>query len=641
MRQSDLNLKIIAYLINKSDWTTTKELSDEFDMSIRSIKNYVSDISKQYENLIISSNKGYKINKEQAREIVSNSTNDGVPDGYQARKSYIIKTILLEKQQVTLGELADYLCISPITLQNEIAKMRNDLSPYRLNIRTKNDNIYITGLDSDKQKVIMNLIDEEIQSSYYSIDYIQSVFENIDVKLVQKIVIGVLNKYEYFLDNYSLLNYVLHLCLTIEIKGNNKEEPSQIEENHLHEIASPHIQMMVEDIYKELKEVYDTNYSLSNIYEASVLMMTRVVSNDTNNLHYKEVSAVLGERVVSLLDKIKQSVQDTYCITLDNESFLIRFAFHLKNLLLRIENDVDLGNIQFPNIKNEYPLIYAISAHIANIVSQECNHPLSQDEISYIALHIGMLMEEDKAKKERIPTIIVCTDYIGMGKKLFSKLSGVFNENLLISNIVTDIDDQEDLNNIELIISTEKIKPDINVPVVYIEPFISESNIRSIFSTIDEIKNTRKENVIREKLLYFFHDDIFFVNEKFNNEKDAIEKICDVMIKKRYVDKNFKDEIYKKENVSSSSYGNVAIAHPLDNEAKSSAIAVSINPKSVRWGENDVNLIFIFSLTEDDRELFSDIFDLVTHIINNPSLFKKILAVNTFDEFVDELVSNY
>ena len=483
MKKNSFEEKIISYLVNCTDWITAKTLASQFDVSIRSIKNYVSSINRQYDHLIISSNKGYKINKEKARDILNETDRFDIPEGYEARRNYIIKTVLLEKQNVTLTSLADYLCISPVTLQNEINRIRNELSPYRLNVKTKNDVVFITGLDADKRKVIIDLVDSEIKTSYYSIDYIQNVFPDLDVRLVQKTVTGVLNRYQYFLDNYSLLNYVLHLCLTIEIKGNKKEELGDIQKENLDTIVSAHTRMIVEDIYNELKKSYPTNYTLSDIYQASVLMMTRVVSNNTDNLTYKDLTPILGEDIIFLLNEIITSVNDTYCISLNNESFLIRFAFHLKNLIIRLEKEIHFSNLQFPNIKNEYPLIYAISVHISNLVSKFTGYPLPEDEIAYIALHIGMLMEEDMAKRERIRAIIVCTDYISIAKKIHNKLSSTFNENLLISNIVTSINEDDDLSQIELIITTEKTIPNTDLPIVYIDPFVSEANIRQIFST--------------------------------------------------------------------------------------------------------------------------------------------------------------
>jgi lichenan operon transcriptional antiterminator len=79
------------------------------------------------------------------------------------------------------------------------------------------------------------------------------------------------------------------------------------------------------------------------------------------------------------------------------------------------------------------------------------------------------------------------------------------------------------------------------------------------------------------------------------------------MMEKNYVDKNYKNEIYEHEEVAPSSYGNIAIPHPLSNDAISSVIAISINPTPIQWGSNKVNIVFMLSLQEENREHFKDI----------------------------------
>lgn len=113
------------------------------------------------------------------------------------------------------------------------------------------------------------------------------------------------------------------------------------------------------------------------------------------------------------------------------------------------------------------------------------------------------------------------------------------------------------------------------------------------------------------------------------------------MAENEYVAKNYKNQIYEHEKISSSSYGNVAIPHPLNNEAKSSVIALAISPEPISWGFNKVNLVFMLSLKEEDKELFSDIFEFITKIIKDPQTFGRIMKASTFNDFINILVSLY
>lgn len=643
MANEDNKLQIISYLHNQATWVTTTELSAFLDISIRNIKYCIADINKQYEQLISSSNKGYKINHERAAQLLTNYEKLPIPRNYEERKRYIINTILLEKQRFSISELSDQLCISPVTLQNELSKMRIDLSKFHLNIHTKNDIVTITGLAKDKRAIILSLINDEIKNSYFSIKNIQQYFTNVDLKSVEKLILQVLNRYEYFLDNYSLLNYVLHIALTIEIRTNNIPFPevNRFDMNKMVEFTSPHVIQIVNDLYDELKTLYNTDYTLEDIYQASILMMTHVVSNQIETISFSQLSSMAGNDIIQLLEKITASVNTTYCINLNDEDFQVRFSFHLKNLLIRLEHQIPITCLQFNSIKNDYPLIYAISVHISDIIHHATNHVLPEDEIAYIALHIGVLMEANKASSERVGCIIVCPDYHVIGKNLYKKLSVIFSENMLIRNIVTSIREDTDLSRVDLILTTEGINSSLTIRQFMIDPFLTEPNIRSIFDLIDDIKTSKKKNVIRQKIMYFFHDDLFFSNEDFKTDVDAIEKICDTMIEKQYVEADYKEEIYAHERISPSSYGNTAIPHPLDNKAKSSVIAISINPKPIHWGFNKVNIVFMLSLKEEDRELFSDIFEFITQIMKDEMIFKKLMNVRDFDGFINLLVSLY
>ena len=407
------------------------------------------------------------------------------------------------------------------------------------------------------------------------------------------------------------------------------------------ELGSPHVQKIVNEIYLKLKEIYNTDYSLLDIYQASVLMMTRVVSNNVTSIRYNQIESILGKDISDLIEKIVTSVDNTYCVNLRNENFLIRFAFHLKNLLVRLEHHISINNLQFSGIKNDYPLIYAISVHISNVIYECSGYVLPEDEIAYIALHVGVLMDENKALHDKVNAIIICPNYYSLGQKISKKLSGIYSENLLISNVLTSIRSDTDLCGVELILSTEPIDTSISIRHYILNPFVTETDIRNIFTIIDDIKNNKIKNVIRDKIMYFFHEDLFFTDKKFKNDVDAIETMCDVMISHQYVDASYKDEIYAHEKISPSSYGNIAIPHPLNNKAKSSVIAVSLNPEPISWGINQVNLVFMLSLKEEDRDLFSDIFEFITQILKDEHIFKKVMNIKTFDEFINYLVSFY
>ena len=643
MRTDTNKIKLLNFLKTRHDWVTSKELSLELDVSARSVKYLVSEINKD-SLMIESSHNGYRLLPD---VVFPDDREDSIPNNYDERKKYIIKTIILEKRNITVFDLANNLCISETTLQNELSRLRTELKKYKLGIHIKSNIVYITGLDKDRQRVLLDMINDEIRSSYFSLENIQNIFTTVDLKVIQNIITDILNEYSYFLDDYSLLNFVLHISLTIELRG-SKELLPEIKDNAttanavklFEELASPHILRMVNDLYTKLKKTYNMNYGIADIYQASVLMITRVMSNKVTSIDYAQIGDVLGKDINELLDKIVTTVYDNYSINLKNEGFLVRFAFHLKNLLVRLKNNVSITNLQFDNIKEEYPLIYAVSVYISKIIQNSTGYTMPENEISYIALHIGILMEENDAVHNKIKSIIVAPNYNKLGIKISKKLSSVFYESMLISDVVTTLPSKNVLNNIDLIISTYSVSS-YGIPNYVVDHLVSEKNIKDLFEIIDEITDQKIKNNFKQKILYFFKEDLFFYDHNYNDSKDAIEDICDVLSKHHYVEDGFKESIYEHEEIAPSSYGKLAISHPLNIDAKKSFIAVSLNPKAISWGMNKVNIVFMLSLRSDDRELFADIFQYITHIFKNDEDIQKVLNINNFNDFVNYLVSMY
>jgi len=634
-------IQLINCMMNQTTWVTNACLAAHLGLSSRSISTYISEINKKYGNLITSSNKGYRIQKERAVDIINAQQSIRMPNNYEERKKYILEKILLSQQFPTIDFLSDRLCISPLTLQNEISKLRNELSALNLYLRVKNNKFSIVGLDRDKHRLVVELINKELENSSFSLEGIQDLFLNVDLKKVKKIVLDSLKENKYFLDDYSLLNYILHIAVFIELNGghNTKEQEHSLHKINFREVASPHIYHIIEDIYTELMQVYGGNYSIKDFCEVSLSMMTSAVSSHITKLHMDQLGDLVGPEIEELLFEIVRSVRNTYSIDLKEDGFMIRFAFHLKNVLERVQNNINIRNSQFMKIKKDFPLIYVIAVYISNIINKRMNCTLSEDEIAYIALHIGVLMEEKKAYSEKITCIVLAPNYYTVGRALFKRLSAIFSESLIISNFITSIDDLSETEKFDLLLSTISINTIIDIPYIPIDPFLSETSINNVFQKIEEVKQLKMKQKMTDQFKYFFRNDLFFYNQSFKTHVEAIETMCDFMMEKQYVDKNYKKEIYEHEEVAPSSYGNIAIPHPLTNNAISSVIAISINPTPIEWGSNKVNIVFMLSLQEENRDQFKDIFDFITHLISNKEFFTKIMNAKTYEEFIDILIS--
>lgn len=96
-----------------------------------------------------------------------------------------------------------------------------------------------------------------------------------------------------------------------------------------------------------------------------------------------------------------------------------------------------------------------------------------EDEIAYIALHIGVALERMKLNKKKIKKVlIVCASGVGSAKLLSYRLQNLFSQELEIIDTINYYNlSSYDLSIIDLVISTIPIKEDLGIPVQVVNTF--------------------------------------------------------------------------------------------------------------------------------------------------------------------------
>lgn len=115
--------------------------------------------------------------------------------------------------------------------------------------------------------------------------------------------------------------------------------------------------------------------------------------------------------------------------------------------------------------------------------------------------------------------------------------------------------------------------------------------------------------------------------------------MSDHLLQYGFVFEDYKKKLFEKEAISSSSFINFAIPHPIEMDAKESIIAVLINNNSIQWESNKVNLVFMLAIKDIDKILFKDIFEYITRFVSDENNLQKLLNVNDFNEFLHLLAS--
>ena len=632
-------ISILKFLSSQDSWVTSFSMSALLNISIRSIKSYISDINYLSPGLIESSRMGFFVNdKERLAKVISEKKLLFAPQSSEDRKRYIFRKLLLEDGNYDLDKLADELCISSLTLMNELPKIKTELSDFDLVIKTKNNLISIEGPEENKKKLISKLIYEDSGNSFLSIKLMQSYLPNYDLSAVKDIVSDSLRKNHYFMDDFSLLNLVLHIAITLERKRSQNllTESGPMDWKTL---LNEKIRVIVDDMIDRIEKSFNVEFFQSEIYNFALLVMTRAISDAINDVSVDQLNEFVGENIARLISLMQEKTKEAYHISIINSDFTVRFSLHLKNLLIRLQHNIVLRNPQMFEIKNSYPYIYDIAVFLANIVTQETGYILNEDEISYFALHLGVLIEERKVIKHEVRAVLVNPQYFHDSSELVNRLKLAFENSLLLTGIVSSHEDLDSYSDYDLVITTIPFFSETVCPYVKISAYLTNKDVLAVSKKIEEVLKVRIKSRVESKLRLMLKEDLFFVDDDLENQNDVIERLVDTLESQGYVDSFFKKKLFERELVSSSAYLNIAIPHPFEMCAFKSAIAVSIHPNAIPWNNRKVNIVFLLAINIRDSLFFKDIFDFITEVISEEKKLKGILEVKTFDEFVATLVS--
>lgn len=83
----------------------------------------------------------------------------------------------------------------------------------------------------------------------------------------------------------------------------------------------------------------------------------------------------------------------------------------------------------------------------------------------------------------------------------------------------------------------------------------------------------------------------------------------------------------------------MAIPHSVSMDACETVIAVAILKKNILWGKNKVQLVFMFAIKHEERELLDCFFNQMIVVLDDPIKIDCLIKSGDFKEFKENLMN--
>ncbi len=630
-------IRLLKYLYSKNEWKTSKMLSTHLDVSVRNVKYCVNNINSEL-SCIESSEKGYKLIAEKKNEVFNIINNEEkYAENSFDRQQIILKKLFTNTDGVDIFDLSEELAVSDSTIRQDLSKIRFFLNERLLSLELVNERYHVSGDEKAKRKVMSSIISQEVNDGRLLANAIDNIIENSTYEKMKKILCNVLNDNNYFVTDFALLNLMIHLIVIVDRvrKDRKLEEKSILNVND--NTKEYHIS---KELFYQYSNLLGLKFIDEEICDFSLLLESMVMPSNYLELEDRSnIEKVIGKDTLQLVDKIVSKVSENFFVDLQINNFYLKFALHIKNLIARIKNSNSNANPYVEVIKNSYPLIYEVSVFIANVIYEEKGYKINDDEITYMAMHLGCVFEKD-SEDRLISTVLVCPSYYDMAQIAARKINSSLSD---IVNVVKVVTDDKDVKNdgFELILTTQRDCKDYGDKVVYVTPIISGKDIAHIKKAAERIRALKKNDQIRKYLEPLFDCSLFFTDKDFTKEQDIVKILCDYLVDKNYVDFDYYDYVLKREELSSTVFGNTAIPHSLKPMGKKSVICACVFKKSRQVFEKQVNIIFLLSIAPKDQAKFNEIFSKLTEIVLGETTQQKLLKCDSYDKFIALLAEGF
>lgn len=644
-KQTRIN-QMVSVLEQATTWVPAATLSKRIGASERSVRNYVAEINAQGIRRIESSKEGYRLARQRRRADGEAARAAGSGTEKDRRRNHVITRLIQATEPVSMFDLADELYISESTLASSVMpQVRRLCAEYGLACESHDFQLVLTGRERNKRRLLGGLATSGFNGYFSSTQTLEELFPEYDVKELCSRIVDICQRSELFINDYALTNLLVHLMVMIIRLTSDNELPEgdfsldaqelvdQLDQRDDIVRCADRIAAFVE---KECGiPIPQADYQ--QILMLLVLSVERVAYRELDlDILAEVIDPAFIETVFSILD---ETAARYGLDTLGDNTTRLQLVLHLYNAYQRAKYGVSYPNPLATQIKGEYAPVYDMAVYIAHRFSTAMGVPVGENEIAFIAFHIGAYFDRIASPSNAVSCVIVVDEYHDLGRRLVQELKGALGEELDIAAVMSSRAYAASPVSCDLVITTADV-PTASHHKVLIGPFLNKQGIQKTRKAMEQILEERRLGDARDFLRGLLSPELYLRNVAgLECAEDAIERLGELVVASGQAGEDFVEDVQLRERVSSTAFSDcLAVPHSISVFPERSFVAVIHNDEPIPWGKNHrVNFVLLMGIVRKDMGIFHDALDLIIETFASVEHTTRLLRTNTYDEFVAAL----
>lgn len=624
-------MNVINILSDSNNWMTGKEIAKVLNVTDRTIRSDIESINKYYECRLIESNRrmGYHIdNTLLSKQDIE--LKEIIPQTSHERCIWIIKELLFRNKEINLIQLQERVFVSGYSIDNDIKKIRKMIENYptlKL-IRSKN-HIRLDGDEIEKRKLYKYLLTEETQGNFMNLNSIADFWTDFDLLEIKEIFENICKKYEYKIRETTFPMIMMHAGVAIERIINHNHITNDINEK----VVESREYQVSYDFFKEVSKLLSVEIIDDEVKLFALLLLGKSAGD------YRKI-ATEKEEIRDLINRLIEKIKDYFGIDFSKDWDLkVGLETHIQSLIERQKNHVGVTNLYLKEIKRKYPLVFEMAIHSAKVIEEFTGYVIDEAEIEFLALHLGAAYERINTVQMYRAVVIIPHNQM-LSKPCIDKLNSRFGDRMEVVKVFTFFEESQVVEyEPDLIITTVPIKHNLEYPTIQISLFLNYEDESRVFQLLNDLDKRKFSDDFKSSIKILIRKDLFHVHKSYDTTSKIINKMCNELIKKGLADSSYKEDVFKRESMSATSFSyGFAVPHSVEVSTKESCISIMILDDPVKWGDFEVRLIILLSIREKDNYLLKVFFDWLSNIVTDSKRLAKLLDVDSYEEFMEQVI---
>jgi len=630
---SDKQTRMLEYLSQTPVWVTAGELADHLGVTPRTVRSYVTNVKAAAHPLdvIESGTAGYRLDLE-AYAAFRSSHKPADPDSKQNRLYALVRRLTESDNGLDVYSLAAELFVSDSTIEVDLARVRSLLPETGLTLGRRGSVVTLAGSETDRRRLLSRMFREETDRGMLNLETIQREFASKSLSAFKTDLIAMLDAQGYFVNEYGTNDVLLHVAIAVD-RVTKRAAPLPAEPQ-----ATPPDEM-TRALAVLIKRHFDVELAIGDLDYIGLLLTTRVITPGHDQPATKLIENFVRPEDLDTVRQIVTRASEEFLVDLTEETFIVRLTLHVRNLINRAQDRSFAHNPLTRSIKTSYPMIYELAVYIASQLQRQERIVINDDEIAYIAMHVGAHLQQQSRRVDLVSCAIVCPNYYDMHVLLRERIERVLGDELEVVSVVTRSD--VDWNGLEADLVLTTIDPGrIGDGIIVIQPFLTETDIERIRKAASRVRRLRRRAHLKDDLLQFFDASLFSHNFYASDEDAMIRALGERMAAQGIIEPEYIDGAIERELMSSTAFtDNLAVPHSMSMTANRTSIAIVINDTPMDWGEARVNVVALVAFSAAGRKSFQDVFDQFVEVFSDRNDVQRLVRRSVdFASFIDELV---